>query len=86
MNTLLVASACVVLVATPAFACRGTAEYPETAAKLAKSGWPEAQKEEYKKMLAEGEALHRRGHDLNDAALRRESLKILDDIKAKITR
>jgi hypothetical protein len=45
---------------------------------------PAAQKQEYKKMLDEGEALHRRGHELNDAALRKESLKILDDIKAKI--
>ena len=86
MKTLLVASACVVLVATPAFACRGTAEYPETAVQLAKSGLQEAQKQEYKKMLDEGEALHRRGHELNDAALRKESLKILDDMKAKITR
>jgi hypothetical protein len=84
MKTLLVASACVVLVATPALACRGTAEYPETAVQLAKSGLPEAQKQEYKKVLAEGETLHRRGHELNDADLRKESLKILDDIKAKI--
>jgi hypothetical protein len=35
-------------------------------------------------VLAEGETLHRRGHELNDADLRKESLKILDDIKAKI--
>lgn len=86
MKTLLLAGACVVLLATPAFACRGTAEYPETAAQLAKSNLPQAQKEEYKKKLEQGEALHRRGHELNDAALRRESLKILDDIKAKIAR
>jgi len=86
MKTLLLAAACVMLVATPASACRGTAEYPETAAQLAKSGLPEAQKEEYIKKLEQGEKLHHRGHELNDADLRKESLKILDDIRAKIAK
>jgi len=84
MKTLLLAGACVVLGAMPALACRGTAEYPETAAQLAKSDLSAAQMEEYQNKLGEGEALHRRGHELDDSALRQESLKILDDIKAKI--
>lgn len=86
MKTLLLAGVCAMLMAAPAFACRGTAEYPETAAQLAESDLLPAQKEEFKKKLEEGEALHRRGHELNDAALRQESLKILDDIRAKIAK
>jgi hypothetical protein len=86
MRTLLLAGACLVLLATPALACRGTAEYPEAFGSLAKSDLPEAQKVDHKKKLEQGEALHRRGHQLDDQALRKESLKILDDIKAKIAR
>ena len=86
MKSLLLAGACVMLVATPAFACRGTAEYSETAAQLAESNLSGTQKEEYKLKLEQGEALHRRGHEVNDGALRQDSLKILDEIKAQIAK
>lgn len=86
MKTLLLVGACVALVTTPAFACRGTAEYPAAFAQLAKSDLPRAQKDEYKAKLDQGEKLHRRGHELDDAALRQDSLKILDEIKAKIAK
>jgi hypothetical protein len=86
MKTFLLSSACVMLFAAPALACRGTAEYPETAQLLAESNLSHEQKEEYQKRLEEGATMHRQGHDLNDPALRTESLKILDDIKVQIAK
>jgi hypothetical protein len=86
MKTLLLSCACAVLVSAPVLACRGTAEYPEVSAQLAVSNLPAAEKEALTKKFREGEALHHRGHDLDDAGLRLESLKILDEIKVKITR
>jgi hypothetical protein len=84
MKTLLLAGACAMLLTAPAMACRGTAEYPEVAAQLAKAELPAEQKEALSKRLEEGEALHRKGHDTDDAEERKESLKILDEIKAEI--
>jgi len=85
MKTLLFAGVAAMLAAAPAMACRGTAEYPQAVAQLARADLPTAEKEGYARKLEEGAALHRRGHDLDDAALRRESLAILDAIKAKLT-
>jgi hypothetical protein len=84
MKTLLLAGACAMLISVPALACRGTAEYPELAAQLAKRDLPAEQKDAYGKKLKEGEALHRQGHDRDNKALRDESLKILDELKAAI--
>lgn len=85
MKTLLIAGVCAMLISAPALACRGTAEYPELAAHLTNADIPSEQKEAYAKRLEEGEALHRKGHDLDDQKLRQESLKILDELKAEIT-
>ena len=76
MKTLLLAVACAVLLTSPALACRGTAEYPEVAAQLTKAELPDEQKETLSKRLEEGEALHRTGHNTDDAEQRKESLKI----------
>ncbi|HXF53082.1 MAG TPA: hypothetical protein VNK52_03055 [Hyphomicrobiaceae bacterium] len=84
MRTLLLVGTFAMLIAAPAWACRGTAEYPQVIAQLQQSNLPSADKEALAKRLQEGEAIHRRGHDLNDQALRQESLKILDEIKVKI--
>ena len=83
MRALLLAGAAV-LVAMPALACRGTAEYPELAAQLAQLDLSAADKAAYAGALEEGAALHQRGHDVDSQALRLESLKILDDIKLKL--
>ena len=84
MKTLLLASACAMLLAAPAMACRGIAEYPEIAAQLANLDLPAEQKEALSKRLEEGVALHRKGHDIGDTELRKKSLKILDEIKIEI--
>lgn len=85
MRTLALACAFLTLTFTPAFACRGTAEYPEVAAQLVLLNLAPAERQAYEQKLSEGEELHGRGHDLDDATLRRESLKILDEIKERIS-
>ena len=86
MKTLLLASACAMLIAAPALACRGTVEYPELAVQLANADLPAEQKQTLATRLEEGEALHRKGHDNDDKNLRQESLSILDEIKAEIAK
>ncbi|MDO8533607.1 MAG: hypothetical protein Q7S17_02560 [Xanthobacteraceae bacterium] len=87
MKTLLLTCACITLFsATTALACRGTAEYPQVAVQLAQSDLSAADKEVLAKSLQAGEAIHRRGHELDSQELRQESLKILDEIKTKIAR
>jgi hypothetical protein len=84
MRYLLLACACAMMVASPAWACRGTAEYPEVRAQLAKADLPTAEKATYEKKLDDGWALHERGHHENDMELRKKSLEILDEIKLKV--
>jgi hypothetical protein len=86
MKTLLLTCAYIALFSTTALACRGTAEYPQVAAQLAQLDLPAANKDPLTKSLQAGEAIHRRGHELDSRDLRQESLKILDEIKAKIAR
>jgi hypothetical protein len=87
MKTLLLTCACITLFsATTALACRGTAEYPQVTVQLAQSDLSAADKEVLAKSLQAGEAIHRRGHELDSQELRQESLKILDEIKTKIAR
>jgi hypothetical protein len=86
VKTFLLTCACAVLMSAPVLACRGTAEYPEVAVRLSSADLPVGEKETLSKRWKEGEALHQRGHERDDAALRQESLKILDEIKAKLVR
>ena len=86
MKTLLLACASIALFSATALACRGTAEYPQISLKLAESNMTPAEKDALARRLNEGEAIHRRGHELDSQELRQESLKILDEIKAKIAR
>jgi hypothetical protein len=84
MKAVSIACVCIALISAPAWACRGTAEYPQVAAQLAQSNPPEA--ESLAKRLQAGEALHRRGHESGSKDLMMESLKVLDEIKAKIAK
>ena len=86
MKTLLLTCACAVLISAQALACRGTAEYPQLALQLAAAEMPAAERQAVEAKFKKGEALHQRGHELDDAALRQESLKVLDEIRAKISR
>ena len=86
MKTLLLACSCIVFVSAPALACQGTAEYPQVAAQLAQSQLSAADKAALAKRLDSGEAMHRRGHQIDSKDLMKESLTILDEIKAKIAK
>jgi len=86
MKALLLACSCIVLISAPALACRGTAEYPQVAVQLTQAQLPAADKAALAKRLESGEAIHRRGHEIDSRDLRTESLKILDEIKAAISK
>ena len=86
MKILLLTCFSIALFSTTALACRGTAEYPQVAVQLSQLDLAAADKSALVKSLEAGEAIHRRGHELDSQDLRQESLKILDEIKTKIAR
>lgn len=86
MKTFLLMCVGIALFSASALACRGTAEYPQTAGQLAQSNLSTADKETLANRLQAGDAIHRRGHELDSMDLMKESLKILDEIKDKIAK
>lgn len=72
--------------ASSALACRGTAEYPDVASRLAAASLPADRKADLTRQLERGRALHDRAHQQNDTGAMRESLTILDRIKAALPR
>ena len=84
MRVILLACAFAVLVSAPALACRAVWEYPETMSRLSEAVLPEADKQAYKKALDEGWVIHQRGKEQDSSDLMKQSVKILDEIKAKI--
>ncbi len=83
MRTLILAAALIALVATPAFACRGTAEYPEAADGIAQSTLTPERKKELLNQLNVGDALHKEAHRLGDMMKMGNSIRILDGIKSQ---
>jgi len=83
MRTLILAGVLIALVATPAFACRGTAEYPEAAADIMQSTLTPERKKELLDQLNVGNALHKEAHRENDMMKMGDSIRILDGIKAQ---
>ena len=84
MRTLILAGVLIALVSTPAFACRGTAEYPEVAADIAQSTLTPERKKEILDQLNVGNALHKQAHRENDMMKMGDSIRILDGIKAQV--
>jgi len=78
------ALAVVAMSSGPAWACRGTAEYPQVAAQLSEAGLPPAEKSALAEKLKAGDALHQHGHELNSRDMMLESLAILDAIKVRL--
>ncbi len=83
MRTLILAGVLIALAATPAFACRGTAEYPEAADDIAQSTLTPERKKELLDQLSVGNVLHKQGHQERDMMKMGESIRILDGIKAQ---
>lgn len=84
MKSLMLALACVALISSPALACRGVVEYPAARAQLAQADMTPAEKAALTKKLDAGWALHQQGHREIDPKKMKESIEILDAIKAKI--
>ncbi len=84
MKTFLLASACVVVIAGPALACRGSAEFPEIATQLEQSKYSPERNSALMKMLSQGQSMHQEGHRQGDMGQLLTSLRILDELKAEI--
>ena len=84
MKTLVLAIAAVVLVSGTALACRGTTEFPDTAARLQSLTLSSTRMQELKAELNRGQSMHEEGHRVGDGSKMAKSLRILDDIKRRI--
>ena len=84
MRTLVLAGVLIALVATPALACRGTAEYPEAANDIAQSTLTPERMKELLDQLDVGNALHEEAHRNGDMMKMGQSIRVLDGIKAQI--
>ncbi len=83
MKTLLIAAAAV-MIAGPALACIGTAEYPQTAEALAQSSLTPERKAELEKTLRDGWTMHSQSHEQGDGAKMGRSVRILRQLQAEI--
>ena len=84
MRTLILSGVLIALIATPALACRGTAEYPEASDDIAQSTLTPERKKELLDQLNVGNTLHKQAHRENDMMKMGDSIRILDGIKAQI--
>ncbi len=84
MRTLILAGALIALVTTPAFACRGTAEYPEAADDIMQSTLTPERKKELLDQLNVGNVLHKEAHREGDMMKMGDSIRILDGINVQI--
>ncbi len=80
MRTLLLSSAFIVVIAGPALACRGTAEFPQAFEQLEQSNVSTERKTELRQQLSQGQSLHADGHSQSDMGKMGGSLQILDEI------
>ena len=86
MKTLLLASACIVVIYGPALACRGTVEYPQAFERLDRSTASANHIKELREQLSQGQAIHEEGHRQGDKGKMAESLRILDEIMAQFSK
>ena len=86
MRIIILAGAITAALATPAAACRGTAEYPDTIDKIEQSTLTPERKKQLLDQLGSGNALHKQAHQNSDMRKMGNSIRILDDIKSQINR
>ena len=84
MRTLLLASACIVVIAGPALACRGTAEYPQIATQLEQSKSSPERVTVLMAKLRQGQSMHQVGHRQGDMGTLLASLRILDELTEEL--
>ncbi len=85
MKTLLLTTACLVVISGPALACRGTAEFPEVSTQLQQSTISPERMNELKQRLSQGQAMHEQGHSQGDGGKMGAALGILDEVKSEIS-
>ena len=73
-----------VLIAGPALACRGTAEYPQIFIQLEQSKSSPERVEALMAMLSQGQTMHKEGHRQGDMDKLLTSLRMLDELKESI--
>ncbi len=84
MRTLLLAIACIVVIAGPALACRGATEYPQISKQLEQSKSSPERIETLMAKLSQGQSMHREGHRQGDMGKLLASLRMLDELKEAI--
>ena len=84
MRTLLLASACILVISGPALACRGTDEFPQAFEQLDQSTISAERMQELRELLSRGQSLHNEGHSQGDGAKMGESLRFLDEVLSEI--
>ena len=84
MRALILVGVLIALVATPALACRGTAEFPAAADGIRQSTLTTERKKELLDQLSVGNALHEEAHWDNDMMKMGDSIRILGGIKTQI--
>lgn len=83
MKKILIFLMFIFLFSAPAYACRGTEEFPQVIDMLGNLP-PSEKKTELSKALEKGQAIHEKAHQNDDKDKMRESLKILDGVKEKL--
>ena len=84
MKTLLLTTACIVVISGPALACRGTTEFPEVSTQLQQSTISPERMTELSQRLSQGQAMHEQGHSQGDGGKMGAALGILDKVKDDI--
>ncbi len=84
MRTLLLASACIVVMAGPALACRGGVEYPQLTMQLGQSQESPERIAALMEKLSQGQSMHQVGHRQGDMSKLLTSLRMLDELKESI--
>ncbi len=84
MRLLLLTGVCLVLISGSALACRGTAEFPQVSGQLQSSTLSPGRLDALLDQLTQGSAMHEEAHQQGDMGKMGQSIRILDDVKAKM--
>ncbi len=84
MRLLLLTGVCLVLMSGSALACRGTTEFPQVTEQLQSSTLSTERLDALLPQLTQGTAMHEQAHQQGDMSKMGESIRILDDVKAKM--
>ncbi len=84
MRHLLLAGVCLVLISGSALACRGTTEFPQLSEQLQSSTLSPGRLDALLEELTQGAAMHEKAHQQGNMGKMGQSIRILDDVKAKM--